>query len=89
MKISTIALGLTLGILWAASMAGIAVIQALYPDYGVDFFRLMGSIYPGISGAGPLGRVLICAAYGLVDGCLFGFLIGWIYNFVLSRVVSS
>ena len=86
-KISTIALGLTPGMLCGAPTAGFAVVQGWIPDCGVEFFRLMGSSYLVVSGAGPLGRIIICAARGLGSGCLFSCLIGWIYNVVLSRVV--
>ena len=81
-------MGLTLGILWGASMAVIATIRAFAPDYGMDFFLLMASIYPGISGSGGSSDIVVCALYGLLDGFLFGFLIAWVYNFVLTRVVK-
>ncbi len=89
MKISTVALGLTLGILWGASFCGMGVIHAIFPAYGEDFFRLMGSIYPGMAGDGSFTDVLIGAAYGLVDGFFFGFLMAWLYNLILGRVAGT
>ena len=47
-KISTIALGLTLGLLGGASTAGFAVIQAWFPAYSAKFQSLMGLIYPDL-----------------------------------------
>ena len=89
MKISTVALALALGILWGASMAGVAAISAALPGYGTKFFELMGSLYPGVEGSNGIVRVVICALYGLVDGCFFGFLIGWIYNFIAARLARQ
>ena len=88
MKISPVALGLTLGILWGASMCGIAIIHAIFPGYGSEYFQLIGSIYPGISGSSLAVDLAFSAVYGIVDGFVFGLLIAWIYNFVLTRVVQ-
>ena len=88
MKISPVALGLTLGILWGASMCGITILHAIFPGYGSDYFQLIGSIYPGISGSDVAVDFAFSAVYGIVDGLIFGFLIAWIYNFVLARVVQ-
>ena len=86
MQVSRVALGLTLGILWACSFAGIGLIHAIVPTYGAEFFRLMGSIYPGITGAGNLADIVIGMLYGLADGFFFGFVMAWLYNALLGRV---
>ena len=87
MQISRVALGLTLGIMWGLSMCGITVIHAIVPGYGSDYFRLIGSIYPGISGSDPVVDFGLSAVYGVVDGFVFGFVIAWVYNVILTRVV--
>ena len=89
MKISAIALGVTLGVLWAASFCGIGVLHAVFPGYGAEFFQLMGSIYPGIAGDGSLSDVVIGALYGLVDGFFFGCLMAWLYNFVFKKLPTE
>lgn len=89
MKISALALGLTLGILWGASFCGMGVIHAISPAYGADFFRLMASIYPGMAGDGSFTDALIGTAYGLADGFFFGCLMAWLYNFILGRFAST
>ncbi len=88
MKLSTVAMGLALGILRGASMGGIATVRAVVPEYGTDFILLVASIYPGISESGSFPDIVVCALYGLADGLLFGFLIAWMYNFVLSRAAK-
>jgi len=88
MKISRVALGLTLGILWGVSMCGITIVNAIFPDYGSEYFQLIGSIYPGISGSDPVVDLGLSAVYGVVDGFVFGFVIAWLYNFVLTRIVQ-
>ena len=88
MKISTVALGLTLGVLWGASFCGMGVLHVVFPGYGEDFFRLMASIYPGMAGDGSLTDVVVGVAYGLADGFLFGFLMAWLYNLILTKVVT-
>lgn len=88
MKISPVALGLTLGIMWGVSMCGITIIHAIFPGYGLEYFQLIGSIYPGISGSEPFVDLGLSAVYGVVDGFVFGFVIAWLYNFVLARIVN-
>ena len=86
MQVSRVALGLTLGILWAGAFAGIGLIHAIVPTYGAEFFRLMGSIYPGITGSGDLADIVIGMLYGLADGFFFGFVMAWLYNALLGKL---
>lgn len=88
MKISSLALGLTLGILWGAAMCVIGAIHAMFPAYGAEFFQLMASIYPGITGTGALSDIVVATLYGLLDGFFFGFLMAWLYNLVLTKVIQ-
>lgn len=85
MKVSPIALGVTLGLLWGGAMCVISILHAFIPGYGVEFFRFMGSIYPGIEGTGTLGDAVIAVLYGLADGFFGGFVIAWLYNQVAAR----
>ena len=80
------ALGVTLGVLWAASMGIIGAIHTLLPDYGSDFLQMMASLYPGILNSGTIPGSVVGGLYGLVDGFLAGFVVAWVYNFVLKRI---
>lgn len=89
MKVSPIALGLTLGVLWGGAMCLISIVNLVNPSYGRDFLFVMASVYPGIAGAGPIAGTLMATIYGSVDGFLGGLLVGWIYNFFLKRVTGK
>jgi hypothetical protein len=51
---------------------------AVNAGYGIDWLNMMGSMYPGytISKTG----CLVGLFYGFVDGFIFMYLFGWIYN---------
>lgn len=86
MKVSALALGLTLGVLWGLAMGLIGIAHAIYPEYGREFFAFMGSIYPGMSSAGTLLNIVVAVVYGVVDGFLGGYVMAAVYNFFASRV---
>lgn len=86
MKVSALALGLTLGTLWGLAMCMIGIAHAIYPDYGREFFAFMGSIYPGMSNAGTVLNTVVAVVYGIVDGFLGGYLMAVVYNFFASRI---
>lgn len=88
MKVSALALGLTLGFLWGLAMCLIGIAHAVYPDYGREFFAFMGSIYPGMSSSGTFLNTVVAVAYGAVDGFLGGYVMAVVYNFFASRVGS-
>lgn len=89
MRISRIALGLTLGILWGCAFGIIGFLNVLIPPYGEQFFEFMASVYPGITGSGSLADIALGVLYGLVDGFLGGWLIAWLYNSLAQRVKSE
>ena len=88
MRISTIALGLTLGLLWGAAFFVIGMIYAVFPGYGAEFYQLAASLYPGMKGDGSPSDFILGTAYGLVDGFLFGVLMAWLYNLILTKLVA-
>ena len=50
------------------------------PTYGGDFLRMMSSVYPGVDTEPRLGRVLLGALSGVVDGGVAGLLFGCLYG---------
>jgi hypothetical protein len=86
MKLSAKALALTIGLLWGGAMLLIGLLNMTMPPYGADLLVVMGSVYPGIYGAGTLSEVLLATVYGVVDGALGGLLIAWVYNFLVERL---
>lgn len=89
MRVSRMALGLTLGILWGCALGIIGVLHVLIPPYGEQFFEFMASVYPGITGSGSLLDILLGVLYGLVDGFLGGWLIAWLYNVLAQRLARQ
>jgi hypothetical protein len=86
MKLSAKSLALTLGLLWGGAMLILGTLNIVIPPYGADVLVVMGSVYPGIYGAGTLSEALLGAAYGAIDGGLGGLLIAWLYNLVVERL---
>ena len=86
MKLSSKALAVTLGVLWGGAMLILGVLNMVIPPYGADLLVVMGSVYPGIYGAGTMSEALMGAAYGAIDGALGGLLIAWLYNLAVERL---
>jgi len=84
MKINVIALALTAGLFWGASILVVGSANLIWPGYGRDFLELAASIYPGYHPGPAIGSVITGTLYGLVDGAIAGAVFGWLYN-VLSR----
>jgi hypothetical protein len=86
MKLSAKALALTIGAMWGGAMLVLGILNMVLPPYGADIMVVMGSVYPGIYGAGTMSEALTAGAYGAIDGALGGLLIAWLYNFLVDRV---
>lgn len=75
-KLSPNALGVAIGILWAAYVL-FCGITAMF-GWGGAIVEVLASLYigygPGVPGA------IIGAIWGFVDGYIAGFVIAWIYN---------
>ena len=54
---------------------------AHFTGYGSSFIESVDSLYPG-QGTGPRG-ILIALIFGILQGYLFGFFIGSIYNAII------
>jgi hypothetical protein len=80
MRLSLRAITLSASLLWGCAMLLIGLIHMAVPSYGGEFLRMMSSVYPGADTTATLGRVLLGAVYGFVDGALAGFFLGWLYD---------
>ena len=70
--------GFALGFVGALSML-IMAFCAMHFDYGEDIVDLLATIYPGY-GATVQGMFL-GILWGFIDYFIFGFIVGWAYNF--------
>jgi hypothetical protein len=84
MKINVIALALTAGLFWAASLLVVGSANVIWPGYGRAFLELAASLYPGYHPGPAIGSVITGTLYALVDGTIAGAVFGWLYN-LLSR----
>jgi len=80
MRLSLKSLSLAFGILWGGAILGVGLINLAYPSYGMEFLKLVSSIYPGYHASLKATDVLVGTGYGLVDGAVAGLLLGWLYN---------
>jgi hypothetical protein len=82
MKLSVRSIAFTMGIVWAACMLLVGIVNLITPAYGGDFLRMMSSVYPGFHDSGTWLSVLIGAGYGFVDGIIGGLIFAWIYDWI-------
>ena len=80
MRLSIKASTLAFATLWGLAMLLVGLIHMADHTYGLEFLRMMSSVYPGADTAPTFGRVLLGAIYGFFDGAVAGFLFGWFYD---------
>src|SRR5690348_17176478 len=81
MRLSNKALAVAFGLLWGGAIFLVAIINLANANYGADFLRGMGSVYPGFYHSRNFGDVVIGTIYGFVDGAIGGWLLSWLYNY--------
>lgn len=74
------AVALTFGSLWGGAMLAIGLMNLAKPDYGREFMKLMGSLYPGVNRRRSFGRVLLGGLYGFADGFIGGLISYRVYR---------
>jgi hypothetical protein len=85
MKLNLKALALTAGLVWAGAVLMVGVTNLIWPGYGNTFLQLVASIYPGYNATASVGAVIVGTLYTLVDGGIFGLVVGWLYNLFLGK----
>ena len=88
MKLSTKAMGLTLGLLWGGCVLVVGLAHLIWPGYGVAFLGAVSSIYPGYD-VGGFGSVIVGTLYGLIDGSVGGVILAWLYNKLVSTTAAG
>jgi hypothetical protein len=76
-KLSPLAFGLSLGVIWGASVLVMGLL-AFYLSYGTAFVNAMGVLYIGYESS-IIGS-LIGGLFGFIDAFVGGLLIAWLYN---------
>jgi hypothetical protein len=80
MRLSVKGLALATGVVWAAGILLVGIVNLISPSYGVAFLQLTSSIYPGFHNSHHFLDVLVGTIYGLVDGGIGGAVLALLYN---------
>ena len=80
MKLSVRAMVLTIGILWGGAVFITGLANLAWNEYGIEFLKVVASIYPGYKASGSFGDVITGTLYALVDGGVCGLILAWLYN---------
>jgi hypothetical protein len=85
MKLSTRAMTISAGLVWAFAMLLAGLGHLLRPSFGTGFLTAMSSLYPGFHVARTGVSVLIGVLWGFVDGAIGGFIFARLYDLVMDK----
>jgi len=88
-RLSVRVMMLVTAILWGGCLLFVGLVNLAAPSYGVDFLRMMSSVYPGFHTTHTLGEVILGTIYGFVDGAIAGCLFAWLYNWIKGAGAHS
>ena len=89
MKLNVKAVAIACGIVWGVlGMLLTGLANLVWTGYGQALLDLMVSLYPGYAATPSIGQVIIGALYGLVDGCIVGAVLAWLYNTIARQAVK-
>jgi hypothetical protein len=80
MKLDLQALTASAAIVWALALLLTGLAGMLWPGYGAGFLSTLATVYPGYDATGSFGDLIVGTLYALVDGAVFGAVLGWLYN---------
>jgi hypothetical protein len=80
-RLSIIRLGFSLSIIFAFAVFSVGVVNLIWPNYGIEFLKMVDSIYPGYQfGKWGFGGVIVGTLYAGIDGFFVGVVLAWLYN---------
>ncbi len=80
MRLSLKSLAFACAVLSGGAILFFGLINLASASYGMEFLKVASSVYPGFHNSRTFVDVLVGTGYGLVDGAIAGFLLGWLYN---------
>jgi hypothetical protein len=80
MRLSVKGLTIAGGVIWAFCIFIVGILNIIFPAYGVDFLKLMASVYPGYKAAGTIVDLIVGTLYALLDGAVGGLIFAVVYN---------
>jgi hypothetical protein len=86
MKLDVIRFGCTVSILWALIVFSVGIPNLIWPSYGVEFLKIIDSIYPGYHfGLWGFGGIIVATMYAAIDGWVVGAVFALLYNFITRK----
>lgn len=80
MKLSVGGVAMSAAIVWGGAVLVMGLANLVWPHYGVAFFEVLESMYPGYQAQPMIGEVLVATGYAVVDGLVCGSILAWLYN---------
>lgn len=80
MRLCVAAFALAVGVIWAAGLLVLGLLNLAYPAYGKAMLDMAASIYPGYHAIGAIGDLLIGVLYAFVDGAVCALILALLYN---------
>lgn len=81
MKFVVIRFGCAVASIWGLFVLGVGTANFFFPLYGVEFMKVIDSIYPGYHfGAWGFGGVIVATLYAILDAWVIGVIFALIYN---------
>ena len=81
MKFDVIRLGCGVDSFWVFFVLGVGPPNFFGPTFGVEFFKILDSIYPGYHfGEWGFGGVIVATLYAILDAWIIGVIFALIYN---------
>jgi hypothetical protein len=80
MKLSLKGLSIAVALLCGGCVFLVGIVNLASPSYGMEFLKVVSSIYPGFHASRTFADVLVGTGYGIVDGAIGGFLLAWLFN---------
>ncbi len=87
MRVSLKSLTIAGGLLWGGALLFVGLLNLASASYGMEFLKLASSVYPGFHASGRLVDILVGTVYGMFDGAIAGFLLGWLYNLFIPSTM--
>lgn len=88
-QLSVKVMTLVTAILWGGCLLFVGLVNLAAPSYGVDFLRMMSSVYPGFHMTRTVGELILGTVYGFVDGAIAGCLFASLYNWIKGMSAHS
>ncbi|MFQ6069075.1 MAG: hypothetical protein ACE5LC_00960 [Candidatus Aminicenantales bacterium] len=86
MKFNVIRFGCAISSVWGLVVLFVGVVNLFRSTYGIEFLKLIDSIYPGYHlGKWGFGGVVVATLYAVVCGWVMGVIFALIYNCLTKK----